>query len=88
MGFGPKSEEAKTQGKKIGKNHLCAALNISFILRMTNASFFLLVLPIYLIMALTYLHYIMSSALLLARLLTAYSAVHNFIVSSLAVCGC
>jgi len=37
MGFGPKSEEAKTPSKKIGKNHfMFVTLNISFILRMTD----------------------------------------------------
>ena len=42
MGFGPKSEEAKTQGKPTGKNYFMrAALNISFIRRMTTVSVFL-----------------------------------------------
>lgn len=37
MGFGPKSEEAKTQGKKTGKNHFMrAALKISFIRRISD----------------------------------------------------
>lgn len=46
MGFGPKSEEAKTQGKPAGKYHFMrAALNISFIRRMTTVSVFLTLAP-------------------------------------------